>query len=164
MGTLLRAYKQQDLSSMVEIWNHVVEEANAFPQTEALTLDKAEGFFASQSYTGVFVDGDAVLGLYILHPNNIGRCGHIANASFAIKSRCRGQKIGEQLVRDCMKQGHRLGFKILQFNAVVCTNVAAIHLYEKIGFQRLGKVPNGFMKADGSYTDIFLYYIDLVQE
>ena len=57
--------------------------------------------------------------------------------------------------------GHKLGFKVLQFNAVVSTNTAAIHLYEKIGFHRLGTVPNGFMLADGSYADIILFYIEL---
>ena len=48
----------------------------------------------------------------------------------------RGQHIGEKLVKDCMNQGKALGFKILQFNAVVETNMGARHLYEKMGFRR----------------------------
>lgn len=57
--------------------------------------------------------------MYILHPNNVGRCGHIANASFAVSSESRGLHIGEKMVRDCIQQAHREQFKILQFNAVV---------------------------------------------
>ena len=61
---------------MIEIWNEIVEEGNAFPQEEFLTLETGTAFFAEQTYTGVAVDSETekIYGLYILHPNNIGRC------------------------------------------------------------------------------------------
>ena len=161
MDMIVRKYQEKDIPFMMSIWNEIVEEGNAFPQMEQLTFEEAKSFFKSQTYTGVAVDGDEVLGLYILHPNNIGRCGHIANASYAVKKGCRGRNIGEKLVRDSMEQGKKHGFKILQFNAVVSTNTAAIHLYKKIGFHRLGVIPKGYMLQDGSYIDIILYYIEL---
>jgi len=161
VGGAMRRYETEDLESMTEIWNGIVDEANAFPQTERLTKMQAEAFFASQSYTGAYADGDEVLGLYILHPNNVGRCGHIANASFAVKKTARGRGTGEKLVLDCIKKGKELGFRILQFNAVVCTNTAAIRLYERLGFTRLGRIPKGFRLNDGTYLDIFPYYIAL---
>lgn len=158
----IRAYTEQDLPEMAAIWNAVVEAADAFPQSEPLPETEAAAFFAGQSYTGVAEDASgAIVGLYILHPNNVGRCGHIANASFAVDAARRGEHIGEALVRDCLAQGKRLGFRILQFNAVVATNTAAIRLYEKLGFHKIGMVKDGFMKKDGAYTDIILYYIEL---
>ena len=51
------------------------------------------------------VGGGEIVGLYILHPNNVGRCGHICNASYAVKSQLRGHHIGEALVKHCMEQG-----------------------------------------------------------
>ena len=98
------------------------------------------------------------MGLYILHPNNVGRCGHICNASYAVKSRLRGHHIGEALVKHCMEQGKKLGFRILQFNAVVRSNVSALHMYEKLGFTQLGVIPGGFLMKDGSYEDIIPHY------
>ncbi|RDB55457.1 hypothetical protein C1879_10520 [Paraeggerthella hongkongensis] len=68
---------------------------------------------------------------YVLHPNNVGRCGHICNASYAVSSDARGQHIEEQLVTDCLKMGRELGFRVLQFNAVVESNIHARHLYER---------------------------------
>ena len=146
MQITIREYESKDSASCRAIWNHVVDEGNAFPQMEGLSEGEADNFFRSQTYTGVAEDVETgqVVGLYILHPNNVGRCGHIANASYAVKNDIRGEHIGEQLVKDCLIQGPVFGFRILQFNAVVATNVHAIHLYERLGFQKLGLVPGGY--------------------
>ena len=75
-----------------------------------------------------------------------------------MKSNERGKRIGELLVMDCIKQAKELGFLILQFNAVVSTNVAALRLYKKLGFVQLGIIPKGFHMKDGSYQDIIPHY------
>lgn len=162
MSIIVRKYEKSDLSDMTEIWNEVVFEGTAFPQESELTVESAGQFFGEQSYCAVAVDElNKVSGLYILHPNNVGRCGHICNASFAVSKNCRGLHIGEKLVKDCMLQGKELGFKILQFNAVVASNIHARHLYERLGFVQLGVIPNGFRMKDGTYQDICPYYHEL---
>ena len=158
MSVTIREYQNEDLPAMVEIWNEVVNEGIAFPQTDPLVASSADAFFASQSFTAVAVWDDVIVGLYILHPNNIGRCGHIANSSYAVKSSARGLQIGEKLVKHSLAKGKALGFRLLQFNAVVESNARAIHLYEKLGFVRLGTIPEGFMLPDGSYANIVLFY------
>ena len=154
----IRAYEEKDVPDMVRIWNEVVEEGVAFPQLELLTEETGTAFFAAQTYCGVAEEDGAVVGLYILHPNNVGRCGHIANASYAIASACRGRHIGEKLVTDCLMQAPRFGFRLLQFNAVVENNIHARHLYERLGFVEIGTVPRGFRMKDGTYQNIVLYY------
>ncbi len=162
MDIIVREYQKKDIAGMVEIWNEVVEQGIAFPQVEFLTLKSGTVFFAAQTYNGVAVDEKGnVLGLYILHPNNIGRCGHICNASYAVKTQSRGQHIGEKLVLDCIEQGRNHGFTVLQFNAVVASNVHARHLYERLGFIQLGVIPKGFRMKDGHYEDICPYYREL---
>lgn len=163
MAVTVRAYRQEDIDGMCAVWNEVVRDGIAFPQTECLDNASGSAFFAQQSCCGAAIDSDTgeVLGMYILHPNNIGRCGHICNASYAVSSKARGRKIGEKLVRDCMAQASRFGFRILQFNAVVRTNTAARRLYEKLGFRQLGVIPGGFLMPDGHYEDICPYYITL---
>ena len=163
MNIQVREYVENDLSAMAEIWNQVVEDGVAFPQEDLLTLNSAREFFAAQTYSAVAEDADTgtVLGLYILHPNNIGRCGHIANASYAVSRNARGLHIGEKLVSDCLVQGREHGFRVLQFNAVVATNIHARHLYERLGFIQLGVIPKGFRMKDGHYEDICPYYHEL---
>lgn len=160
MEIIVRASEEKDMTDMVRIWNEVVGDGTAFPQEEFLTLQSGTDFFVSQTYNGVAVDQETgrVLGLYILHPNNVGRCGHICNASYAVSRESRGLHIGEKLVLDCLEQGRLHGYRVLQFNAVVASNIHARHLYERLGFVQLGTIPGGFRMKDGHYEDICPYY------
>lgn len=160
---VVREYQDTDVLQMNAIWNSVVEDSIAFPQEDLLDEESGKEFFASQTYTAVAADAETneVLGLYILHPNNVGRCAHIANASYAVRKDIRGLHIGEKLVEDCLRMGKEKGFRVLQFNAVVKSNVHARHLYERLGFIQLGTIPGGFRMKDGSYEDICPYYHEL---
>ncbi len=159
----IRRYDTMDLPSMIRIWNEIVEEGNAFPQEDCLTEATGYAFFDEQTYCAVAEDCETkkIHGLYILHPNNVGRCGHICNASYAVSFASRGLHIGEKLVLDCLAQAKLHGFTILQFNAVVAGNASARHLYERLGFKQLGTIPGGFRMQGGHFEDICPYYIVL---
>ena len=163
MNVIVRKYTEADLPEMIRIWNEVVEDGVAFPQEELLNAETGKAFFAAQTYSAAAADPETgkIFGLYILHPNNVGRCGHICNASYAVSRESRGLHIGEKLVSDCLKQGKLHGFGVLQFNAVVATNVHARHLYERLGFHQLGVIPKGFRMKDGHFEDICPYYHEL---
>ena len=159
MEITVREFRSEDTKDAIAIWNEVVDQGKAFPQLEDLGVEDGEAFFKEQSYTGIAVnENDEIVGLYILHPNNIGRCGHICNASYAVKRAIRGQHIGEKLVLDCLAKAKEKGFKVMQFNAVVATNTHALHLYKRIGFTQLGVIPGGFRMPDGHYEDIIPHY------
>ena len=159
----VRAFRPADIPVMRGIWNSVVRAADAFPQEEPIADDAEAGaFFGGQSFAGVAELDGAIAGLYILHPNAVGRCGHIANASYAVDEARRGQGIGEALVRDSLAKGKELGFRILQFNAVVASNAPALHLYAKLGFLRLGLLPGGYHLGNGRYEDLVLMYHTLL--
>ena len=163
MNIKIKAYTSDIVADAIQIWNQVVEDGVAFPQIETLDVHTGDTFFEEQSFTGIAYDEQTgeIVGLYILHPNNVGRCGHICNASYAVKKDIRGQHIGEKLVLHCMQKGSELGYKILQFNAVVKSNTVALRLYEKLGFTKLGIIPNLFRIKDGSYEEIIPHYIEL---
>ena len=160
MEVSVRPYCETDIPEMIRIWNEVVEEGVAFPQEEYLNEKSGAKFFSAQSHCAVAENKKEgkILGMYILHPNNVGRCGHICNASYAVKKEIRGQHIGEKLVLHCLGKAKELGFRVLQFNAVVKSNKPALYLYEKLGFVRLGTIPGGFLMKDGTYEDIIPHY------
>lgn len=157
----VRKYKPEDMPAMLAIWNEIVEAGDAFPQEELLDGETGAKFFAAQSRTAVAEDDGEVLGLYVLHPNNVGRCAHIANASYAVTATARGKHIGEAMVFDSIRNAKTLGFHILQFNAVVESNIHARHLYERLGFKQLGTIPRGFRMKSGRYANICPYIYEL---
>ena len=163
MDLIVEEIGAETLPDAVRIWNRVVEDGEAFPQEEFLDTESGAAFFAEQTFTGVAVDREtgSAVGLYILHPNNIGRCGHIANASYAVDADCRGEHVGELLVRHCLEKAAEEGFRVMQFNAVVASNTRALALYRKLGFTQLGVIPKGFRMKDGHYEDIIPHYIGL---
>ena len=164
MAIIVKAYTSADVDAAVNIWNEVVRAGVAFPQEDELDAATGDEFFRAQSFTGLAVDDDngEILALYILHPNNVGRCAHISNASYAVRSDVRGRHIGEIIVKDCIARARQLGFRILQFNAVVATNIHARHLYQRLGFTELGTIPGGFRMPDGSFEDIVPQFLNLV--
>ena len=101
MNVIIRKYTEEDLPQMIQIWNEVVEDGTAFPQEDLLTADTGKVFFAGQTFSAIAEDVDTgkVYGLYILHPNNVGRCGHICNASYAVRQDARGLHIGKNWCR-----------------------------------------------------------------
>ena len=162
MAVTVREFRSEDTKDAIAIWNEVVDQGKAFPQLENLGIEDGEVFFKEQSYTGIAVnESGEIVGLYILHPNNIGRCGHICNASYAVKSTARGQGVGRAIVTDCLEKAKEIGFRIMQFNAVVKSNTTALALYKKLGFTQLGIIPGGFLNKEGVYEDIIVHYKEL---
>lgn len=159
----IKPYNKEDISDAILIWNEVVQDGIAFPQLDLLDEESGDTFFSEQSFTGIAynTENNDIVGLYILHPNNVGRCGHASNASYAVKKEIRGHKIGEKLVVHSIEKSKELGFRLLQFNAVVKSNTYALRLYEKLGFVKLGTIPGGFLMKDGTYEDIIPHYLVL---
>lgn len=115
-------------------------------------------FFASQDFSAVAAEDGRVLGLYILHPNNVGRAATRPTPATQSRPGTRGKGIGEALVRHSLAKAAELGYRLLIFNAVVKTNTRATALYERLGFELIGEVPGGFLTKDGEYVDTRLYY------
>jgi ribosomal protein S18 acetylase RimI-like enzyme len=155
-GLVLRPVTRTELPQAAAIWNDVVAAGDSFPGDEVLSDEQAWALFEAQTVSVAATDGEEVMGVYILHPNNIGRCAHIANASYAVRSDKRGCGIGRALVEDCIERAKAYGYRGLQFNAVVSSNTAAIALYIKLGFRVIGTVPGGYRYQDGSYRDTLI--------
>ncbi|MBO5374441.1 MAG: GNAT family N-acetyltransferase [Clostridia bacterium] len=159
----VKGFLREDIEEVNAVWNKVVTDGRAFPQSEPFDIENGIKFFESQTFTGVAYDTETneIVGVYILHPNFVGRCSHICNTSYAVKDGKRGQGIGEKIVSHSLKKAKECGFKILQLNAVIASNAPALRLYKKLGLTPLGAIKDGFLNIDGEYEDIIPHYINL---
>ena len=82
--------------------------------------------------------------------------GHIMN--IAVAPEMRGRSIGEELLRTMLQQGTQLGI-IYWTLEVRVSNVAAIGLYEKVGFSSAGIRP-GYYEKPPEDANIMWYKLD----
>jgi len=157
MSIIIRNVEDNNIKEATTIWNEIVEEANSFPGDHILSAVEAKQMFQEQTQANCIYYNDEMAGLYILHPNNIGRCSQIANASYAITKRYRGKGLGKALVLDSIEKAKQNGFIGLQFNAVVSSNTRAIALYIQLGFTIIGTIKNGYRNKDNTYSDTIIF-------
>lgn len=160
MNIVIESFKDEDINSIVSIWNEVIDEGNSYFWTEHFSVEDVKDIFNKQRAVYCAKNNSDVVGFYILHDNYPGRGNHISNALYAVKKEFRSRGIGRMLAEHSLMISKRYGYKAIQFNSVVSTNDAAIRLWEKLGFSRVGQINNAFRK-DESEVDLYIYYKSL---
>jgi L-amino acid N-acyltransferase YncA len=104
-------------------------------------------------------EGDgAILGTANMYANRPGPGSHVASASFMVDPARSGKGVGRALCEDALAWARDQGFRAMQFNAVVETNAAAIALYESLGFETIGTVPEAFRHPTEGYVGLCVMY------
>ena len=67
--------------------------------------------------------------------------------------------MGEHSLREAADQG----FRAMQFNLVVATNEPSLHLWKKLGFEVVGRLPGAFRHSRHGFVDAFVMYKQLVE-
>jgi ribosomal protein S18 acetylase RimI-like enzyme len=109
--------------------------------------------------TIVAVDGaGTVIGSAQTHPNHAGRASHVANAGFVVHAGHAGQGVGRALCRHVLDQAREDGYRAMQFNAVVETNIRAVGLWRSYGFEILATVPEAFDHPTQGLVGLHIMY------
>ena len=101
---------------------------------------------------------ERVHGMYKLQPNQAGRGGHVANAAYMVGANAQGAGIGRLLGEHSIGEARRQGYLAMQFNYVVSTNSAAIHLWKRLGFAIVGTLPKAYRHRRFGYVDAYVMY------
>ncbi len=136
-------------------------ETYAYP--EGLTLESARPLWMEPPPAHVVVleeDGE-ILGSAKMGPNRPGRGDHVGTASFMVAEAARGRGVGRALGEYAVQWHRDAGFRSIQFNAVVETNVAAIRLWESLGFEVVGTVPEAFRSRSHGLVGLHVMHLRL---
>jgi ribosomal protein S18 acetylase RimI-like enzyme len=144
----IREAGEDDTDELFELYALVVEEGGAFPTAPPATRDDFERAWM-RGKTAILVarSRGSLAGSYHLLPNYPGRASHIANAGYMVHPAFRRQGIGRTLVEHSIAEARRRGFDALMFNLVFASNPAR-RLYEHLGFEVVGRVPEAFEGED----------------
>jgi GNAT superfamily N-acetyltransferase len=108
--------------------------------------------------TVVAEEGDRILGSAKMGPNRPGRGAHIATGSFMVDPESAGRGVGRALGTYVIEWARRSGYHGIQFNAVVQTNAAAVHLWQSLGFTILTTVPEAFDHRTNGLVGLHIMY------
>ncbi|WP_375447890.1 GNAT family N-acetyltransferase [uncultured Fibrella sp.] len=103
------------------------------------------------------VDGQ-ILGTFFMLANQPGLGAHVANAGYMVHPDARGRGLAKAMCLFSLTEARRLGFKAMQFNAVVSTNTVAVKLWERCGFAIIGTVPNAYQHQTLGLVDTYVMY------
>src|SRR5437773_8002640 len=153
-----------DRDAIWNIFHEVVAAGNTYALDPNISREDALAYwFAPGTHTYIAEEpGIGVAGTYILRPNQSGGGSHVANAAFMVSASVRGQRIGRAMAEHCLSEARRLGFRAMQFNFVISTNVAAIRLWQELGFKIVGTLPDAFHHPEKGYVDVYVMYRSLV--
>ena len=93
-----------------------------------------------------------------MYRNHGGGASHIASASVMVDPAHAGRGAGRALGEDALDWARAEGFRGMQFNAVVETNVRAVGLWRSLGFEVLATLPEGFNHPALGYVGLHIMY------
>lgn len=160
---MIRPMTPEDWPHVWPFFDEIVQAGETYAYPLDLTSEQAQALWtmAPPGQTVVLEGDGQVLGSATMGPNRPGRGRHVGTASFMVSSAARGRGVGRRL-GEYVVQWHRdQGFRAIQFNAVVETNVAAVHLWQELGFRVIGTVPEAFDSAAHGLVGLHVMLLDL---
>lgn len=151
-----------DYNEVWEIFSEVIKTGDTYvfdPDTPKEALEKL--WFADYMDTFVAIDNTRMLGTYFIKPNQPGLGSHIANCGYMVNPNSQGKGVGRLLCEHSISFARQKGYTGIQFNIVVSTNIHAINLWKKLGFDIIGTTPKGFRHAQLGLVDTYIMFKDL---
>jgi ribosomal protein S18 acetylase RimI-like enzyme len=160
----IRAATDADRDAIWNIFHEVVADGDTYALNPNIAREDALAYwFARGTHTYVAEQpAIGIAGTYILRPNQSGGGSHVANAGFMVSERARGKGLGRAMAEHCLSEARRLGFRAIQFNYVISTNIAAIRLWKDLRFEIVGTLPNAFHHPEKGYVDVYVMYRSLL--
>jgi GNAT superfamily N-acetyltransferase len=107
-------------------------------------------------------DVGEAFGTYYVKPNQAGGGAHVANAGYIVAARARGRGVASALAAHSLETARALGFRAMQFNFVVSTNVVAVRLWQRLSFAIVGTLPGAFLHPTHGFVDVYVMYQSLI--
>ena len=155
----IRRATEADWEDIWPIVNEVFSRGDTYPYPPNTEKEKVyEIWMILPTATYIALEAGKVLGTYYIKPNQPGLGSHVCNAGYMVSPVAQGKGIGQAMCEHSLQEAVKLGFKAMQFNLVVATNVNAIKLWKKMGFEMIGTLPKAFKHTEKGFVDAHIMY------
>jgi len=156
---IIRPATARDDEAILEIVLPVVRAGETYAIPRDLTPAEALAWWCSPGYAVfVAVENGAVLGTAYVHANQKGGGSHVANAAFMTRASAAGRGVASALCRHALSWAAAEGYTAMQFNFVVATNTRAVALWQRFGFEVVGRLPGAFRHPSRGLVDALVMF------
>jgi ribosomal protein S18 acetylase RimI-like enzyme len=155
----IRPYAESDATAVWEILEPVLRAGETYALPRDWDRDAALAYWTMAGHEVFVVEEDGqVLGTYYLHPNQKGGGAGVANCGYVTAAHATGRGLARAMCRHSLDQARARGFRAMQFNFVVSTNVRAVALWQDLGFAIVGTLPRAFDHPQAGAVDALVMY------
>jgi RimJ/RimL family protein N-acetyltransferase len=156
---IIRSADPADTNAIWAILEPTIRAGETYTLPQDMKREQALTYWFAPEHT-VFVaeqDGE-VLGSYYLRVNQRGGGSHVCNCGYMTAAWAAGRGVATAMCEHSLEYARSQGFLAMQFNFVVSSNEAAVHLWEKFGFATVGRLPKAFLHPGLGYVDALVMY------
>ncbi len=161
----IRPINEADWPAVWAMMEPIIRAGDTYPYAMDMTIEGARRMWIDipeAAYVAEDEDGD-ILGTYYIKPNQPTLGAHVANCGYMVAERARGRGVATKICQPSQEEAMRMGYRAMQYNLVVKTNEASVHLWQKMGFTIVGTLPGAFEHAENGFVDAYVMYKELVQ-
>jgi len=157
---IIRPFQESDWEALWQILSPILSEGETYAFSPETTQEEAYRLWITLPQQ-TFVAYDALgrlVGTYYIKPNQPTLGAHICNCGYMVHPQHRGRGIARMLCDHSLEQAKEIGFRGMQFNAVVSTNTIAVKLWLDMGFEKIGTIAGGFYSRTQGYVDSYVMF------
>ncbi|WP_428026748.1 N-acetyltransferase family protein [Arcobacter sp.] len=155
----IREAKKEDFDAIWPIFSEIVKAGETYAYNRDTTKEQAfHIWMEGLRKTFVFEENGNILATYFIKTNQLGSGSHVCNCGYMVSSSARGKGLATSMCEHSQKIAKELGYKAMQFNFVVSSNEGAVRLWNRLGFETVGRLPKAFNHPKLGYVDALVMY------
>lgn len=156
---LIRPAQPGDADAIWKVIAPTIQGGETYALDRDLPRDAALHYWTGPDRETFVAESDGVvLGTYYLKPNQQGGGRHVCNCGYITGGTAAGRGIGRQMYEHSVAQARSGGFRAMQFNFVVSTNERAVRLWQSLGFEVVGRLPEAFHHPTKGFVDALVMF------
>ncbi len=156
---IIRAATPDDAPAVWAILEPIIRGGESYALPRDMTREAAIAWWlAPHNEAFVAQDGDAIVGTYFIHPNQLGGGSHVANCGYATAAHATGKGVARAMCAHSLEHARARGYRAMQYNIVVSTNERAVRLWQSMGFSIVGTLPGAFAHPTRGDVDAYVMY------
>ncbi len=158
----IREATEADADAISDIIEPIVRAGESYALPRDWSRAQLIAYWFDAAHVVFVAEDDGIVGTYFIQPNQRGGGAHVANCGYATHAAAMGRGIARQMCLHSLVVAAELGYRAMQFNFVVASNVRAVKLWSDLGFAVIGRIPEAFAHPTLGYVDALVMHRSVI--